>query len=46
MLSGKAHFGSPDRMQELLEADGLEINEDTVVDFKQLFWDPATELGL
>jgi methylated-DNA-protein-cysteine methyltransferase-like protein len=46
MLSGKAHFGSPDRMQELLEADGVKVKEDTVADFKSLFWDPATELGL
>jgi methylated-DNA-protein-cysteine methyltransferase related protein len=46
MLSGKAHFGSPDRMQELLEADGVKIKEDAVVEFKKLFWDPATELGL
>jgi len=46
ILSGKAHFGSPERMQELLEADGVEIRNDTVVDFKTLFWDPATELGL
>jgi methylated-DNA-protein-cysteine methyltransferase related protein len=46
MLSGKAHFGSPDRMQELLEADGVEVKEDAVADFKNLFWDPANELGL
>lgn len=46
MLSGKAHFGSPTRMQELLEADGVSVAEDTVQDFAKLFWDPAVELGL
>lgn len=46
MLSGKAHFGSPTRMQELLEADGVRVEEDTVQDFAQLLWDPSRELGL
>lgn len=46
MLSGKAHFGSPTRMQELLEKEKVKIENDTVVQFAQLFWDPAKELGL
>lgn len=46
MLSGKAHFESPTRMQELLEADGVEVKDDTVVDFKTLYWDPNIELAL
>lgn len=46
MLSGKAHFGSPTRMQELLEKDGVAVQEDVVVDFKTLFWDPSVELAL
>ncbi|MCU0389178.1 MAG: MGMT family protein, partial [Chitinophagaceae bacterium] len=46
MLSGKAHFGSPTRMQELLEADGVEVINDTVQDFQTRFWDPAIELNL
>jgi methylated-DNA-protein-cysteine methyltransferase-like protein len=46
MLSGKAHFGSPDLMEELLEKDGVEVKEDVVQEFKSLFWDPARELGL
>jgi methylated-DNA-protein-cysteine methyltransferase related protein len=44
MLSGKAHFGTPTRMQELLEADGVEVKNDCVVDFEKRFWDPAKEL--
>ncbi|MTI29220.1 MGMT family protein, partial [Xanthovirga aplysinae] len=41
MLTGKHHFGHPSRMQELLEAEGVSINNDKVMDFKSLFWDPA-----
>lgn len=46
MLSGKNHFATPTLMQELLEADGVEVKEDTVTQFSNRFWDPATELGL
>jgi methylated-DNA-protein-cysteine methyltransferase-like protein len=45
MLSGKAHFGG-DRMQELLEKDGVKIKDDKVVEFEKIKWDPAIELGL
>lgn len=46
MLTGKFHFGSSTMMQELLEHEGLEIENDKVVDFKQKFWDPTKELSL
>lgn len=46
MLSGKAHFGSPTQMQELLEADGVTVKDDTVQEFAQRFWDPSKEIGL
>lgn len=46
MLSGKAHFGSPTRMQELLEAEGVEIVNDSVQDFRIKFWNPVKELNL
>jgi methylated-DNA-protein-cysteine methyltransferase related protein len=44
MLSGKFHFGTIDRMQQLLEKEGIKVEKDTVVHFKTLFWDPAEEL--
>jgi methylated-DNA-protein-cysteine methyltransferase-like protein len=44
MLSGKMHFATPTRMQELLEKEGIKIENDKVVDFEKLFWDPAVEL--
>lgn len=46
MLSGKAHFGEPDRMQQLLEKDGVTVKNDQVQNFDQLYWDPASELSL
>lgn len=46
LLTGKHHFGSPDRMQRLLEAEGVLVENDRVVDFKELFWDPVVALGL
>ena len=30
--------------EELLEKEGIKVKKDTVVNFKQLFWDPAKEL--
>jgi methylated-DNA-protein-cysteine methyltransferase-like protein len=46
MLSGKLHFGGPDRMRHLLELEGIEVIDDHIVRFRDLFWDPITELGL
>jgi methylated-DNA-protein-cysteine methyltransferase related protein len=46
MLSGKHHFGTPTAMEEALKKDGVKVKNDTVVNFKELFWNPATELGL
>jgi methylated-DNA-protein-cysteine methyltransferase-like protein len=46
MLSGKAHFGTPTKMEELLAKDGVVVKDDTVVNFKTLFWDPTEHLGL
>jgi methylated-DNA-protein-cysteine methyltransferase-like protein len=46
LLSGKAHFESPTMMQELLEAEGIEIKNDQIQNFKEIFWDPNLELAL
>ena len=40
MLTGKAHFSTPTKMQELLEKEKIKIVEDMVQDFKKLFWNP------
>lgn len=44
LLTGKAHFTPPTRMQELLEKEGLNIKNDQIQDFQDHFWDPAIEL--
>jgi methylated-DNA-protein-cysteine methyltransferase-like protein len=46
MLSGKAHFGTPTLMEELLAKEKIKVEEDVIIDFKNLFWDPAKELEL
>lgn len=43
-LSGKAHFPTPTRMQELLEKEGITVLNDTIQNFSKVFWDPAEEL--
>jgi methylated-DNA-protein-cysteine methyltransferase-like protein len=44
MLSGKHHFETPDKMQELLEAEGIVVVNDTIQNFSTVFWNPADEL--
>lgn len=46
VLTGKNHFASPRRMQELLEGENIKIIDDQIVDFENHFWDPMKELGL
>jgi methylated-DNA-protein-cysteine methyltransferase related protein len=44
MLTGKHHFGGPNTMQQLLENEGIIVSNDKVLNFKQLYWDPASDL--
>jgi len=44
ILSGKHHFNPPGSMEKLLKKEGVKVKNDQVVDFKDLFWDPAKEL--
>ena len=46
LLSGKNHFEGPNRMQELLEKEGIKVEENQIQDFARHFWDPAKELEL
>ena len=46
VLTGKHHFATPTLMQELLETEGVEVKNDKVVNFKELFWDPSDHLQL
>lgn len=44
LLTGKHHFKPPEKMQQLLEKEGVIVKDDKVVDFSRLFWDPIKEL--
>ena len=45
MLSGKHHFKTTTYMEELLKKEGIKVKSDKIVNFNEIFWDPATELG-
>jgi methylated-DNA-protein-cysteine methyltransferase-like protein len=44
LLTGKFHFDYPEKMQELLQKEGVIVVNDKVQDFKTRFWDPKTDL--
>ena len=44
LLTGKHHFGNSSTMQQLLENEGLVIEGDRIINFKERFWDPVREL--
>lgn len=44
LLTGRHHYQPPERMQQLLEKEGVAIRDNQVVDFERLFWDPLKEL--
>jgi methylated-DNA-protein-cysteine methyltransferase-like protein len=43
VLTGKNFFGG-DRMQELLQSEGIQVMNDQIIQFKDHFWDPSAEL--
>src|SRR5271170_5395321 len=43
LLTAKFHFGG-NLMQQLLESEGVKVEDDHVQDFKSVFWDPSIEL--
>ncbi|MEP3372220.1 MAG: MGMT family protein [Maribacter dokdonensis] len=44
ILTGKHHFDGTNLMQQLLEAEGVQIKNLQIVDLDKHFWDPFTEL--
>ena len=44
ILSGKNHFNYGLSMQELLEIEGIKIENDRIINFDEIFWDPMKEL--
>jgi methylated-DNA-protein-cysteine methyltransferase related protein len=44
LLSGKHHFLGADTMRQLLENENIKVEDDRIVEFEKLFWDPNKEL--
>ena len=44
LLTGKRHFGNSSTMQQLLENEGIIVEDDTILNFREHFWDPSKEL--
>jgi len=44
LLTGKNHFSGSTVMKDLLESENVEVENDKVLHFNELFWDPIKEL--
>ena len=44
LLTGKMHFETPDAMQNSLEAEGIQVKDDQIQNFEEVFWNPIVEL--
>ena len=43
VLTGKIYFGG-NKMEDLLNSEGIEITHNQIDNFEKVFWDPAKEL--
>ena len=41
LLTGKHHFGGKDTMKQLLESEGIVVEDDRIVNFGEVFWHPG-----
>lgn len=44
LLTGKHHFGNSNTMKQLLENEGIKVQDDQIVNFEKYFWDPIKEI--
>lgn len=44
LLTGKHHFQGTNLMQQLLESEGIEVEDNKIQNFEKHFWDPMKEL--
>lgn len=44
LLSGRHHFTPPEKMEQLLQKEGVEVKDGQVVNFAEKFWDPSKEI--
>ena len=45
LLTGKHHFQGTNLMQQLLENEGIVVEENQIQDLEKIFWDPMKELS-
>ena len=45
MLTARRAFGSGNEMQQRLEAEGVAVGNDRILNWKRIFWDPLREIG-
>jgi len=43
-LTGKHYFGYSDTMKQLLESEGIIVENDQILNFDRIFWDPVKEM--
>ena len=44
LLTGKHHFDGTNLMQQLLENEGAKVENNQIINFKELYWNPSEEL--
>ncbi len=44
ILSGREAFRTPDTMRELLESEGVTVENNRIKNWKKVFWDPMSEI--
>ena len=44
LLTGKHHFGNSSTMEQLLMNEGIVVEDDRIINFREKYWDPLTEL--
>ncbi len=44
LLTGKIHFGQENLMRDLLESEGVKIEDNQIINLEEVFWDPSLEL--
>jgi methylated-DNA-protein-cysteine methyltransferase-like protein len=44
LLTGKHYFGYSGTMKQMLESEGIVVEDDRILDFGRIFWDPVKEM--
>lgn len=40
LLTGKNYFGGKNTMQELLKSEGIDVENDKIINFSKYYWEP------